>query len=147
MVKTPPTKQQIMDRDWTRTRDAVQSAFSDPYNVFSRGGAGLPTAFAFMGLPNMAARSAYGYGGGGGMGGMGGFSFDSFDSAGRGGHGGHGGGGNGGGGNDPGTDPGVDPAHLGSLGKVGGFPQWYIDWFNSQGKYGGVPQVSGLLNG
>lgn len=54
------------------------------------------------------------------------------------------------GGNDPttgGNGPAVDPAKLGALGKVNGFPQWYIDWYNSQGKYGGVPQVSGLLNG
>ena len=45
-----------------------------------------------------------------------------------------------------GDGPAVDPAALGKLGKVGGFPQWYIDWFNAQGKYGGVPQVSGLLD-
>jgi hypothetical protein len=46
-----------------------------------------------------------------------------------------------------GDEAAVDPAKLGKMGKVGGFPQWYIDWFNAQGKYGGVPQVSGLLNG
>ena len=24
-------------------------------------------------------------------------------------------------------------------------PQWYADWYNSQGKYGGIPSVPGLL--
>lgn len=37
------------------------------------------------------------------------------------------------------------PDTLGKLGKVDGFPQWYIDWYKSQGMYGGVPPVEGLL--
>lgn len=39
----------------------------------------------------------------------------------------------------------VNPAELGNLGKAKGFPKWYIDWFNTQGVYGGVPPAQGLL--
>lgn len=28
---------------------------------------------------------------------------------------------------------------------IAGMPQWYQDWYNSQGKFGGVPPVQGLL--
>ena len=116
-------------------------------NRFTRGGSGLPSIMAFMGMPNLAGgpnrNGQYGgavYPMGGGFGG----GIGGIAAMGRGG----GGGGNGGGGNK--TDPNapVDPATLGDLGKLkNAFPQWYIDWFNEQGKYGGVPQVSGLLNG
>jgi hypothetical protein len=102
-------------------------------NRNARGGGMLGGIMGWAGLPGVR-RNAYNFYGNGGMGG--GFSFGA---AGNG-----GGGGGGDGGNDPSTDP-NDPAALGKLGKVGGFPQWYIDWFNSQGKYGGVPPVQGLL--
>lgn len=28
---------------------------------------------------------------------------------------------------------------------IAGMPQWYQDWYNTQGKHGGVPPVEGLL--
>lgn len=33
----------------------------------------------------------------------------------------------------------------GSSNPIGGMPQWYQDWYNSQGKTGGAPRVAGLL--
>jgi len=104
--------------------------------IGQRRGSAIPAIMAWAGMPNMAARPHYGTG----MGGFGGgFGFDSF------GGGGHHGGGNGGG-NDPGTggdDPGTggDGTANPAMARI---PQWWVDWYNSSGKYGG-PQVQGLL--
>ena len=102
---------------------------------FARGGSGIPTAMAWAGMPNMANRGPrYGGFGFGGFGGL--------DALNRGG----GGGGGGGGGNDP--DNPNDPNNPGLPGDKFGknlIPQWWKDWYLSQGQYGGVPPVQGLL--
>lgn len=90
----PDTQTTKRPRQWQRDIGRAVGAFTNPVNRFQRGGAGIPTMMAFMGMPNFANRPAYGNGGGGG-----GFGFP-------------GGGGNGGdkppetGGEDP---PYVDP--------------------------------------
>ena len=33
----------------------------------------------------------------------------------------------------------------GSGAGTGGLPQWWLDWYQAQGKHGGVPPVQGLL--
>lgn len=63
--------------------------------------------------------------------------------------GGSGGGFGGGGFQFPGT--GGSGGNSGQSPDLKGMPQWWIDWYNSQGKYGGVPpsapsQQGGLLD-
>jgi hypothetical protein len=51
-----------------------------------------------------------------------------------------GGGGSGTGGNGGGSSSGG-----GGSANFGNIPQWWRDWYNAQGKHGGVPPVQGLL--
>lgn len=102
----------------------------------ARGGGVLSSVLDWSGIPSMRRNAYNDFPSGGGVGFWGNNSGMY--------SGGGGGGGGGGGNDDPSVDP-NDPAALGKLGKVGGFPQWYIDWFKSQGVYGGVPPVQGLL--
>lgn len=135
MADTPTrTRKQNLAAEFDRTARNVGAAMQA--NRFTnKGGAAIPGMMAFMGMPNQAPQRGWGAGG---MGGFGDFQFG----------GGKGGKGNGDGGDNPGGDPNPDPndpSKLGYLGKAYGFPQWYIDWYNSQGVYGGVPPVQGLL--
>jgi hypothetical protein len=49
---------------------------------------------------------------------------------------------NGGGGTGGDGDGGGGGTNTPNFGKI---PQWWIDWYNAKGKYGGVPPVQGLL--
>lgn len=48
-------------------------------------------------------------------------------------------------GNNPGGDDPANPGFPGNAYPKNVIPQWWVDWYNSTGKYGGVPPVQGLL--
>lgn len=58
---------------------------------------------------------------------------------------GNGNGNNNGGGDDTPTDPNAPPPLPGDKYKKNLIPEWWKDWYRTQGQYGGVPPVQGLL--
>lgn len=62
------------------------------------------------------------------------------------GYGNYGGGGGGGGGDGGGgDDPNAPPPLPGDKYPKNMIPEWWKDWYRTQGQYGGVPPVEGLL--
>lgn len=53
--------------------------------------------------------------------------------------------GNGGGGDDTPTDPNAPPPLPADKYPKNMIPEWWKDWYRTQGQYGGVPPVDGLL--
>jgi hypothetical protein len=114
------------------------------------GRGGMGAVMGFMGLPFRSKGNGAAQGSGGQWmtvdprnmtmypGGFGG-------AGGGGGAGGNGGGGNGGGGDTPPTDPNAPPPLPGDKFGKNLIPEWWKEWYRTQGQYGGVPPVDGLL--